>query len=296
LESKLLTVNTVPSLAYQVTPDLALSGGVQVQYAKGTLSNAIDFGTIGAVNGVQFAVPTLQDGNAEFNADDWGLGFVLGALWSASPDVTLGASYRSEVHHKLEGDVDFVMDTAGVGSIVSGLSGAFVASDASTRLTTPDVVSLGVAVELTSSLTAMGEAGYTWWNAFDELRIKFTNPLQPDVVQTYDWKDAWFVSAGLKYRPDDQWTLRAGVAFDQSPTKDATRDPRIPDADRTWLAFSVRYDLDATTSLDVGYGHLFIPDEPIALNAAAPENLARGNLAGTTDSAVDVVTIALTLH
>jgi hypothetical protein len=41
---------------------------------------------------------------------------------------------------------------------------------------------------------------------------------------------------------------------------------------------------------------LFIPEEPISLTAAAPENLARGNLVGVTDSHVDVFTVQLTFR
>jgi long-chain fatty acid transport protein len=289
LESKLITVNTVPSLAYQATPELALSAGMQIQYAKGTLSNAIDFGTIGG------GLPTLQDGSAEVNADDWGFGFVLGVLWKPSPVVSIGAAYRSEVEHRLEGDVDFVLDTAGIGAALS-LSGAFTDMGASVELTTPAVASLGGAFDIDPQFTVLAEVGLTMWSVFDELRVRFANPVQPDEVKTYDWKDTFFVSAGVRYRPAPDWTLRTGVAFDQSPTKNATRDPRIPDADRTWLAFSVRYDVGARTSLDLGYGHLFIPEEPIALSAAAAENLARGNLIGMTDSAVDVVTLQLTFR
>lgn len=296
LESKLITVNAAPSLAYKIEPNFVLSAGAQVQYAKGTLSNAIDFGTIGASFLVPGSLPTLQDGKAEFSAEDWGFGFVLGALWKPSSKVSIGASYRSEISHKLEGDVDFTLDTAGVGAAIVGATGAFADSAGSTRLTTPAVASAGIAVEVSPTVTLLAEAGYTWWDVFDELRIKFENPSQADVFQTYDWKNAWFASAGVKVRMSQNWAMRLGAAFDQSPTRDATRDPRIPDADRTWLALSARYDFDGGTSFEVGYGHLFIPEEPIALTAAAPENLARGNLIGVTDSHVDVFTVQVTFR
>ncbi len=296
LESKLITVNAVPSLAYEIAPEFVVSAGAQIQYAKGTLSNAVDFGTIGALFAVPGSLPTLQDGKAEFNVEDWGFGFVLGALWRPSQEVSVGASYRSEIRHTLEGDVDFTLDTAGVGTAISLATGSFADSAASTKLTTPAVASAGFSVAVTPAVTLLAEAGYTWWNAFEELRIKFVNPLQADVFQTYDWKNTWFASAGVKGRLADNWTLRMGVAYDQSPTRDATRDPRIPDADRTWLAVSTRYDFEGGTSFEAGYGHLFIPEEPIALTAAAPENLARGNLIGVTDSHVDVFTVQLTFR
>lgn len=296
LESKLLTVNVVPSLAYRLAPDLTLSAGAQIQYARGFLSNAVDFGTIGAARGVPFALPTRQDGKAEFDADGLGLGFVLGALWTPARDVTVGASFRSEVSHKLEGDVDFTLDTAGVGGLLSALSGAFVDSAGSTKLTTPAVGTLGIAVEVSPEVTLLAEATRTWWNVFEELRIKVANPAQGDVFQRYDWEDTWCLSAGLKVRPAERWTLRGGVAFDETPTVDATREPRIPDGDRTWLAFGARYDFDGGTSLEAGYGRLWFSKEIYALSAAAPENLVRGNLNGHTDTVVDVFTVQLTFR
>jgi len=128
------------------------------------------------------------------------------------------------------------------------------------------------------------------------LRARFANPAQPDDFQRYDWKDTWLYSGGLRYRPDDEWTFRAGAGLDQSPTKDATRDPRIPDSDRTWIAFSVRKALSEAYDLELGYGHLFFPKEPISLSAAAPGNALRGNLAGVTDADADVITLQLTLR
>jgi long-subunit fatty acid transport protein len=78
------------------------------------------------------------------------------------------------------------------------------------------------------------------------LRIRFDNPLQPDSYQTYDWSDAWMISAGASYDVSPEWTLRAGAAIDETPTTDATRDARIPDATRTWLSFSVEHHITPT--------------------------------------------------
>ena len=84
----------------------------------------------------------------------------------------------------------------------------------------------------------------------------------------YDWKDTWLGAAGVRYQPvKPDWIFRAGVAFDESPTRDRTRDPRIPDSDRTWLAFGVHHDLSEGTSLQLGYARLMFPEEPIGLSA-----------------------------
>jgi long-chain fatty acid transport protein len=125
------------------------------------------------------------------------------------------------------------------------------------------------------------------------LRTRFANPFQPDNVQTYDWEDTWLGAVGVRYQPSAEWIFRAGVAFDESPTRDATRDPRIPDSDRTWLAFGIHHQLSETAALQIGYARLMFPDEPIGLSATTPGNEARGYLFGRTDADADMISVEL---
>lgn len=296
LESKLVTVNVAPSLAYKVSPDFVISAGLQLQYAKGTLSNAIDFGTIGFANGVGGAAPGTQDGFAEVVGSDWGVGFVLGALWQPAEDLSLGAFYRSAVAHELKGKVDFVLDTAGIGAALSGATGAFRDTRGFTDLTTPAVAQVGARFDLTPAWAVLAEAGFTQWSELQELRVRFANPNQPDNFQIYDWKDTWLGAVGVRYQPETDWIFRAGVAFDESPANDGTRDPRIPDGDRTWIAFGVHHEVSEGVALQLGYARLMFPEEPIALSAATPGNEVRGNLIGRTDADADMITLQLTVR
>jgi long-chain fatty acid transport protein len=61
-QTRLMTLNITPTLAYQVTDRLSIAAGPQIQFAKGTLSNAIDIGTIGFLYSVPNSVPGTQDG------------------------------------------------------------------------------------------------------------------------------------------------------------------------------------------------------------------------------------------
>jgi long-chain fatty acid transport protein len=199
------------------------------------------------------------------------------------------------VRHDLTGDVDFTLDTAGVGVALSlATGGAFNDSRGVAKLTTPTVASLGVAIALDDEWSVLGEVGYTQWSEFQELRVKFDNPAQPDNFQTYAWKNTWLGAVGVRYQPDADWIFRAGVAFDESPTRDATRDPRIPDSDRTWIAFGIHHAISPSAALQVGYARLMFPDEPIFLSALTPGNEARGNLEGRTDADADMISMQLT--
>lgn len=296
VESKLLTINIAPDVAWQVTDTLSIGAGLQVQYAEGILSNAIDFGTIGALFSVPGALPGQQDGFAEFKANDWAVGYRAGLLWKPDPTLSIGLAWRSGIRHDLKGDVDFSLDTAGVGAALSGATGAFTDSAASTRLSLPAVASAGISWKATDKLTLMGELGYTDWGTVEELRVKFANPFQPDNVQTYGWSGAWLYAVGASYDIDREWTLRAGAAIDGSPARDATRDPRIPDATRTWLSASIEHHLTPSTSIQLGYAKLMFPEERISLSATTPGNELRGNLEGITDSDADMISIQITVR
>lgn len=296
VESKLLTVNVAPDVAWQVSDDLSIGVGLQVQYAEGILSNAIDFGTIGALFSVPGALPGQQDGFAEFKANDWALGYRAGLIWKPDQRLSVGLAWRSGIRHDLDGDVDFALDSAGVGAALSGATGAFVDGAASTRLSLPAVASAGITWKATDKLTLLGEIGYTDWGTIEELRVKFRNPAQPDSAQSYGWSGAWLYAVGARYDVDQDWTLRAGAAIDESPARDATRDPRIPDATRTWLSTSIERRITEATSVQLGYAKLMFPEEVISLRASTPGNELRGNLDGVTDSDADMISIQLTMR
>ena len=58
-------------------------------------------------------------------------------------------------------------------------------------------------------------------------------------------------------------SLRGGVAYDETPVSDAYRTARIPDGDRTWMAFGGQYRVSDRSTFDFGYAHLFIRDTHI---------------------------------
>ena len=134
----------------------------------------------------------------------------------------------------------------------------------------------------------MGEAAWTRWSRFRDLTIKFNNPAQPNNVTEEDWKDTWFFALGLTWRPDERWTVRGGAAFDQDPTRNRTRTPRLPTDDRYWLSLGVGYRPFDNLTFDFGYTHVFIKNASIDLTADQPGNLVRGNLSGKAEGSADV--------
>ncbi|MBX3516530.1 MAG: outer membrane protein transport protein [Rhodospirillales bacterium] len=289
LQSKLKTVNVNPAIAFKVLERLSVGFGLQAQYATAELSNAIDFGSIAAVIPAlqPIAQPTQQDGRGRIEGDAWAFGYTAGLLYEPWQGTRFGVGYRSAIKHNLKGDARFRLDPT-VGPAIAAGSGAFAPTGARAKLNLPEMVSLGAHHDIDEQWSVMGEAAWTRWSRFDELRIRFGNPAQPDSVTDEEWHDTWFFAAGATYRPTKSWAIRLGTAYDQSPVPNSKRTPRIPDNDRVWLSFGGTYQPTATVAVTLGYAHLFMLDSSIKLSANDPGNRARGNLSGDYESHIDL--------
>lgn len=296
LQSKLKTVNLNPVVAFKVAERLSVGLGLQAQYASAELSNAIDFGSIAA--GVPalrpVAQPTRQDGRGRVEGDAWAFGFNAGVLFEPWQGTRFGAGYRSALKHDLEGDARFRLDPT-VGPAIANASGAFRKTRATADLNLPEVISFGVHHDINDQWAIMGEAAWTRWSRFDELRIRFANPAQPDSLTAHEWQDTWFFAVGATYRPAKTWALRLGAAYDQSPVPNSKRTPRIPDNDRLWLSVGGSYQPTPRVTVNVGYSHIFVTDSSIKLSASDPGSRVRGNLAGDFNNHIDLFGVQVQL-
>ncbi len=279
-ESELKTININPNVAYRLNERISVGAGLQIQYVEATLSQAIDINTISGG-----AVPA--DGSVEVTGDDWGYGFNLGVLFELSESTRIGAAYRSKISSTLKGTGDFTLPG---GATPADFLGAFADTGVSAKFTSPDTASVGVYHDLSPELAVMAEAAWTGWSSFDVLRVQFDNPVQPDSVTIEDWDDSWFFALGATWRPNEQLALRGGIAYDQTPIPDATRTPRIPGNDRTWVSLGLGYEVTPGFSLDAGYTHIFVDDSAVTLNQGGSLELN-----ASYENSVDIVTVQAVL-
>lgn len=295
IESDVVTVNINPSVAYKVNDRVSVGGGINVQYIKATLSNAIDFGTLDAVGafsafglpaGALKLMPQTADGYARIEGDHWGLGYNLGILYEFDQKTRMGIAYRSSVKHTIKGDAVF-------SSVPGPLAPAFKNTGVSSDIKLPDTLSVSFSHDIGPQWTVMADVTWTNWSVLNELRVKFDSG-QPDSVTTLEWRDSYRYSLGLTYRPDGKWTCRTGVAYDETPIpNEQRRTPRIPDGNRIWTALGVGYKFSKMVSADLGYAHLFV-NHPKIDKTPAGDDLLRGGLKGTYDAHVDIASAQLT--
>jgi long-chain fatty acid transport protein len=211
LLSRLRTADVQLTGAVKVTDWLDLGVGADAQYTEAKLSNALPN-----------LSPTLPDGISQLSGDRWNYGWTVGAQ-AHFDRLSLGASYRSRIDHKLHGRVF-------VGGLLGPLAAGNVQGPARAKFTTPWIATVGARFRLTDQLTLNGQAQRIGWSEFNTIDI--TGAAGPQVLPQ-NYKDVTSGAVGADYALNDRLTLRAGVAYDPTPTP-STRSARVPDGNR-WL-------------------------------------------------------------
>ena len=300
--SDLRTINFNPSLGYRVNDKMSVGGGLNVMLADVDLSSAIDFGAIcyaslnPATCDALGSKPQEADGLAELegdNFDDLGLGFNFGLLYEISSQTGVGVAFRSEVDLKVKGDASFAVPAS---SSFVFANNAFIDTGIKAEVTTPASLSVSLSHRM-EQITYLADITWTGWSSFDELRIKYDNPDQPDSVTTEDWNDTMRYSVGIDYQYTDKLVLRTGIAYDETPVPSPERrTPRLPGNDRTWLSFGASYQYSQQLSFDVGYSHLFVDDPKINNEFESGIPTLEATLTGDYEAAVDIFSAQLNWH
>jgi long-chain fatty acid transport protein len=259
LKSEIKSVNLNPSIAYKINDMVSIGAGLSYQKIEAELSNS--------------AGPA---GISTLTADDDGFGYNLGVMIQASPSTRIGAHYRSKIKYDLEGDVTFTVAAAGNGSIRADLE-------------VPDSFSLSFFQALGPNWELMGDLTWTGWSSLQQLQVIRTSGAGSGTTLTtlqFQWDDTWRYGVGANYKLNPQTKLRFGLAFDETPTNDTYRTARLPDQDRTWVAFGVQWRPSKSGILDFGYAHEFIKDAYINNSQGAA-----GQLTGNFKNQADIFSI-----
>jgi long-chain fatty acid transport protein len=251
--TSLTVFNLNPSVAVKLRPNWSLGFGLDVQRSHATLASMIDFGSIGAANGLGLT-PQGQDGKITFTGSAVAVGGDLSLLWDASGGTRVGVTYRSKVTHTLKGTADFTVP-AGAAPLTGG-GAVFKDGGAKTSLPMPHDLSISMSQNLNARWTLLGDVSWSGWSAFKTLGVTFDNPLQPPISQHEAWRNIMRGAFGGEYHSNDRWTWRAGGAYEMVPVPDATRGPRLPEENHVWLSAGGTRRLSSSTTVDFSYSNL----------------------------------------
>ena len=288
VDTELTTININPAIAWQINEHWSIGAGVSLQYVDVTLTSAIDSGALlGSANSADGYAKLTAD-----NTDSLSYGWNVGVVYELSKATRFALAYRSGITHDVKGDADFSMPASSA-PIVS--TGTFTDTTLYGTVELPASASLSFFQNI-DDFDILADVTWTNWKVFEELRIQYDNPKQPDSVTTENYQDQWRFALGGRYHLNDSILFRAGLAYDQmAVSDDEHRTPRIPDNDRIWTSLGFGWQFSSVVGMDLGYSHLFISDTPINNTFESSQATLAHTLKGSYDADVDIFSAQLTI-
>jgi long-chain fatty acid transport protein len=270
IKSEVKTLNINPSVSFKLSERASIGFGLSYQRGEIDLLTAIPAAAGGGEN------TTKIDGDA------WG--FNIGALFDITPATRVGMHYRSSLAYELDGSTSFSA------AALAGGNG-----NVKLDLETPATLSFSAAHRLSDRLEILGDITWTEWSRIDRLPlVRTSGPLSGATLDTlvFNFDDTWRVSVGANYKSGGPWTLRAGVAFDQSPVPNAeTRSVRLPDNDRYWFSLGATYQMSRASRFDVGYTFIKVKDADINNDQRTATPFPKGLVNGTYEADVNILSV-----
>jgi long-chain fatty acid transport protein len=315
VKSKLETINVNPAVSFKVSDMVTIGGGASYQHIKAELTNRVNYaaaiGQAGAAAAAAGQIPAAAvtpivtayagaQSDAKVTGNDGAWGWNIGVLVNIDPQTRVGAAYRSKIKYDVSGSAEFSnpgipalpASLAPVAAALSaGVNGVLQNGGVKLALKVPDTGNISIFKQLDSRWDVMADAQYTGWDSVQALVVvRDTGAVLSTTPENF--RNTWRGSVGANYHYSDQWMFRGGLAYDQSPIRDAQRTPRLPDNDRTWISFGAQYKFSPQLWIDAGYTYIFVKDPSINQNAGSTAGNAL--ISGNYKSNVNIAAAQLT--
>lgn len=260
-EINLKTLYLSPFVAVKATDRLSLAAGINLVYADVYFRNHLPM------------IPPYGLGGQKMilSADTWGLGGFVGANYQVHKDWSLALKYQGPV------DLHFDDGTVRYEATQPALASAN-RDQIEADVTLPPTVTLGVATTAVPKWTFGFDVVWTHWSEYDQFRVDFEDSPYPPantnkpLLSVKNWKNTFAYHLSAEYKLAEEWKLRFGYVYDQTPTRDEFRSPELPDSNRHMFSTGVGYD-HKTWGVDLGYCFLLLDEASSQQSTAFGGNL-----------------------
>ncbi|MBR1915296.1 MAG: outer membrane protein transport protein [Alphaproteobacteria bacterium] len=246
-KSELEVIDFNLSAAYKLDQNWSLGASAIFRRITGSLTSNLNMpaGT---------PLPAGTAGYSDFRVKGYTGTFNIGAMYEFNENARVGLSYRHKSIQKTSGKHYITLADPAYAAAFGPAGKYHSASDPEL----PASIILSGYFKTAEQWATTATVKYTLWHRFGIFPGKTTSTLKGGNLDVqYRWKDAWNIALGEDYYLNDNWTIRFGTAYDQSPSRSNTyRTNRIPDTDRIWVSLGASYQKD-NYQVDFGYAHLF---------------------------------------
>ncbi len=235
---KLETFSFTPTIAVKASEELSLAMGLEAMLISFAQNSQL--------------VPGNTSSSYEINGSgiSWGGNFSLFYRPEWAEKWSFGAMYRSKVKQTLDGRLH-------TGSFPALPALNLYSADAKGSITLPDSLSAGISFRPTEKWTLEAGIVGTFWSAYDQILIEYKDKEDaPTIHNRKDYKDVIRLNFGAEYQLNQNWAVRAGYVYDQSPINEHAMDTLVPEDNRHIASAGFGYKTD-DWSVDFAYAHIF---------------------------------------
>lgn len=257
-----------PTLAWAITPKFSIGAGAMVSWGtvdlnKGlvtaeTTDKAINaLKTIGQLPAETPAFGSTTPASVNLNGKaDMVVGFNVGAMYNITENLTVGASYRSQMKMKVKaGDAHVRYANAIAQGILGESLDLINEANFKAEMPCPWVMGLGVSYKPVDRLTLAFDARLTGWHAYKRLDIEFLaeqlTPYNQNIAKKY--KNSWCYSLGGQYAVTDRFDARLGLMIDTSPVNDKYYNPETPGMTKIEPTVGLSFRPIPSLSIDIAF-------------------------------------------
>ncbi|EEG34512.1 transporter [Neisseria flavescens] len=272
----LTSIAVEPVAAWKLNDHHSFGAGIIAQHTSAELRKYADWGIpqkAAMLKSNPAGAAAIQaDGHADVKGSDWGFGYQLAWMWGINDRARVGVNYRSKVSHTLKGDAEWAADDAMAkqlwNSNMLAPLGYTPSEKARVKIVTPESLSVHGMYKVSDKTDLFGDVTWTRHSRFNKAELVFekeksiANGKKSDrTTITPNWRNTYKVGLGGSYQISEPLQLRAGIAFDKSPVRNADyRMNSLPDGNRIWFSVGAKYQLGKNHVIDAAYSHIHIND------------------------------------
>lgn len=245
------SINFGLSAAYRLNAQFSLGAGLDIIYGHGKFTRGRDLSPL----------PSTQTGTTnlvDIDADGFGVGFNLGAVYEINKNHRFGLSYRYSPTLKADGDITYIPNVS--------QGKPFNLNNEKLKIPLPDIIELSGFHQLTNKFALHYSIQWIGWNSFTRLETTGNT-----TIKEYQWQNSWHYAVGGTYSLNEKWDLRAGYMYDVS-AQDQLTSISVPDSDRNWFSSGFSYHLNSHSNIDFGITYLTGKDINVTeLSTGAPQ-------------------------
>ena len=219
---KIIELN--PVVAYKVTKQFAVGGGLRVIYSEGVVKSD--------GNGVGSLPATLK---REMEANTFEFGYNLALTYKPISNLNIAATYRSNIDINEEGNAKLYLSGT---KLYDG--------GASVEIPLPAVAAIAISYDFSGTVVEL-EYDRTFWSQYENLDFEFKDNIPPalkgafDDPKTRDWEDTDAIRLGVTHQLNEKLTLMGGFAIDNTPAPTKNINFELPDSDAFIYSGGVNY-------------------------------------------------------